>query len=109
MLTTNAPLADLFTVFARTDPDAPGARGVSAFLIERGTPGLSTLPEMGKMGSTGPPVGEVVLENCRVAAASVLGGELGRGFRSAMKALNKQRINRPGCVSGRPCGWSTRC
>ncbi|MBK7063233.1 MAG: acyl-CoA dehydrogenase family protein [Rubrivivax sp.] len=97
---TNAPLADLFTVFARTDPDAPGARGVSAFLIERGTPGLSTPPEMGKMGQHGSPVGEVVLENCRVAAASVLGGELGRGFRSAMKALNKQRINLAGLCVG---------
>lgn len=97
---TNAPLASLFTVFARTDPDEPGARGVSAFLIERGTPGLSTPPEMGKMGQHGSPVGEVHLENCRVPASSVLGGELGKGFRSAMKALNKQRINLAGLCVG---------
>ncbi len=97
---TNAPLASLFTVFARTDPNEPGARGVSAFLIERGTPGLSTPPEMGKMGQHGSPVGEVHLDNCRVPASSVLGGELGKGFRSAMKALNKQRINLAGLCVG---------
>jgi acyl-CoA dehydrogenase len=97
---TNAPLADLFTVFARTDPDQPGARGVSAFLIERGTPGLSTPPEMRKMGQHGSPVGEVHLDNCRVPASAVLGGELGKGFRSAMKALNKQRINLAGLCVG---------
>ena len=97
---TNAPLASLFTVFARTDANEPGARGVSAFLIERGTPGLSTPPEMGKMGQHGSPVGEVHLDNCRVPASAVLGGELGKGFRSAMKALNKQRINLAGLCVG---------
>lgn len=97
---TNAPLASLFTVFARTDPGDPGARGVSAFLIERGTPGLSTPPEMGKMGQHGSPVGEVHLENCRVPASAILGGEPGKGFRSAMKALNKQRINLAGLCVG---------
>lgn len=97
---TNAPLANLFTVFARTDPDEPGARGVTAFLIERGTPGLSTPEEMNKMGQHGSPVGEVHLNDCRVHESSVLGGELGRGFRSAMKALNKQRINLAGLCIG---------
>lgn len=97
---TNAPIADLFTVFARTDAAEPGARGVSAFLVERGTPGLSTPAEMGKMGQHGSPVGEVHLENCRVPASAVLGGALGKGFRSAMKALNKQRINLAGLCVG---------
>lgn len=97
---TNAPLANLFTVFARTDPDAKGARGITAFLIERGTPGLSTPPEYRKMGQHGSPVGEVVLENCRVPASAILGGEPGLGFRSAMKALNKQRINLAGLCVG---------
>ncbi len=59
---TNAPLANLFTVFARTDPAAKGAAGISAFLVERGTPGLSTPPAYRKMGQHGSPVGEVVLE-----------------------------------------------
>ncbi len=97
---TNAPLANLFTVFARTEPGTTGARGITAFLIERGTPGLSTPPEYRKMGQHGSPVGEVVLEDCRVPASAILGGEPGLGFRSAMKALNKQRINLAGLCIG---------
>lgn len=90
---TNAPIAGLFTVFARTDAGSQGARGVSAFLIERDTPGLETPPEYRKLGQHGSPVGEVVLDRCRVSASAIVGGEPGRGFKTAMKALNKQRIN----------------
>lgn len=97
---TNAPLADLFTVFARTDPDVKGAAGISAFLIERGTPGLSTPAAYRKMGQHGSPVGEVILERCRVPASSIVGGTPGQGFRTAMKALNKQRINLAGLCIG---------
>lgn len=97
---TNAPLANLFTVFARTDLDAPGAKGISAFLIERGTPGLRTGPAYRKMGQHGSPVGEVFLENCRVHASAIVGGVPGQGFRTAMKALNKQRINLAGLCVG---------
>jgi len=97
---TNAPLANLFTVFARTDPAAKGAAGISAFLIERGTPGLSTPPAYRKMGQHGSPVGEVVLERCRVPASAIVGGEPGQGFKTAMKALNKQRINLAGLCIG---------
>lgn len=97
---TNAPIADLFTVFARTNPDDPGASGISAFLIERGTPGLTTSEGYRMMGQRGSPVGEVHLQNCRVSASAVLGGEPGRGFKSAMKALNKQRINLAGLCVG---------
>lgn len=97
---TNAPIAGLFTVFARTDPAAKGAAGVTAFLIERGTPGLSTPPAYRKMGQHGSPVGEVVLENCRVPASAIVGGQAGNGFRTAMKALNKQRINLAGLCIG---------
>ncbi|MEO7009038.1 MAG: acyl-CoA dehydrogenase family protein, partial [Caldimonas sp.] len=97
---TNAPLAGLFTVFARNDPAARGAAGVSAFLIERGTPGLTTPPAYRKLGQHGSPVGEVVLERCRVPAEAIVGGEPGRGFKTAMKALNKQRINLAGLCVG---------
>ncbi len=97
---TNAPLANLFTVFARTDPDAKGAAGITAFLVERGTPGLSTPPAYRKMGQHGSPVGEVILENCRVPASAIVGGVPGQGFRTAMKALNKQRINLAGLCIG---------
>jgi acyl-CoA dehydrogenase len=90
---TNAPIADLFTVFARSDPEARGARGISAFLIPRDTPGLQAPPAYRKMGQHGSPVGEVHLDRCRVPDSALLGGTPGQGFRSAMKALNKQRIN----------------
>ena len=66
---TNAPIANLFTVFARTDPDSKGASGISAFLIERGTPGLSTSDGYRMMGQRGSPVGEVLLDRCRVPAS----------------------------------------
>ncbi len=97
---TNAPLADLFTVFARTEPDTPGAHGISAFLVERGTPGLDTGAPERKMGQHGSPVGDVYLRDCRVHASAIVGGEPGRGFTTAMKALNKQRINLAGLCIG---------
>ena len=99
---TNAPIAGLFTVFARTDAQGKGAAGITAFLVERGTPGLSTPPEYRKLGQHGSPVGEVVLDDCRVPASAIVGGEanLGHGFRTAMRALNKQRINLAGLCVG---------
>jgi acyl-CoA dehydrogenase len=98
---TNAPIADLFTVFARTGPEgSKGANGISAFLIERGTPGLSTPPAYRKMGQHGSPVGEVILDRVRVPASAIVGGLEGQGFRTAMKALNKQRINLAGLCVG---------
>jgi acyl-CoA dehydrogenase len=90
---TLAPIADLFAVFARTDGRARGGSGITAFLVERGTPGLSTSGSTPKMGQEGAPIGEVYLENCRVPASAVIGGEPGVGFRTVMKCLNKQRIN----------------
>ena len=90
---TNAPIADLFTVMARTDPEDLSARGVTAFLVERTTPGLSTGPAYQKMGQAGSPVSEVHLKDCRVPAAQIVGGREGQGFRTAMKVLNKQRIH----------------
>ncbi|MGE8589039.1 MAG: acyl-CoA dehydrogenase family protein [Alcaligenes sp.] len=90
---TNAPLAGLFTVMARTDPDAPGAKGISAFIVERGTPGLSTGQPYDKMGQAGSPVSTVHFEDCRVPAANLIGGQEGMGFKTAMKVLNKQRIH----------------
>jgi len=97
---TNAPIADLFTVFARTDAQARGAKGVSAFLVERGTPGLSTPPARRKLGQHGSPVGEVILDRVRVHESAIVGGLDGQGFRTAMKALNKQRINLAGLCIG---------
>ena len=90
---TLAPIADLFTVFARTDGSLRGASGVSAFLIEANPPGLTTSGSTPKMGQEGAPIGEVYLENCRVPASAIIGEMPGQGFRTVMKALNKQRIN----------------
>lgn len=102
---TNAPLARLFTMFARTDTQtngAKGANGISAFLVERGTPGLSTPEAPRKMGQHGSPVGEVLLDRVRVPASAIVGGAAmeGQGFRTAMRALNKQRINLAGLCIG---------
>jgi acyl-CoA dehydrogenase len=96
---TLAPIAGLFTVFARTDPANKGASGVSAFLVERGTPGLETGPSTPKMGQEGAPIGEVALKDCRVPAAALLGKE-GEGFRTVMKTLNKQRVNLAALCTG---------
>src|SRR5690606_30428702 len=90
---TNAPIADIFTVMARSDPNNPGAGGISAFIVERGTAGLSTGKPYDKMGQAGSPVSEVHFDNCRVPAANIIGGQPGCGFKTAMKVLNKQRIH----------------
>jgi acyl-CoA dehydrogenase len=90
---TNAPIAELFTVFARTDQDDLSHRGISAFLIPRQTPGLSTGPEHRKMGQSGSPVSEVYLEDVLASSEQIVGGVPGKGFATAMKTLNKQRIN----------------
>ncbi len=90
---TLAPIADLFTVFARTDDRDRGGSGISAFLIERGTPGLSTSGSTPKMGQEGAPIGEVFLKDCRAPASAIIGETPGLGFATVMKALNKQRIN----------------
>ncbi len=97
---TNAPIADLFTVMARTDPDTPGAGGISAFFVERGMPGLSTSAPYDKMGQAGSPVGDVVFKACRVPAANLIGGVEGQGFRTAMTVLNKQRIHLAALCTG---------
>ncbi|NML96782.1 acyl-CoA dehydrogenase [Paraburkholderia sp. RP-4-7] len=97
---TNAPIADLFTVMARTDPATPGAGGISAFLVERGMPGLSTSAPYDKMGQAGSPVGDVVFNACRVPASNLIGGVEGQGFRTAMKVLNKQRIHLAALCTG---------
>jgi acyl-CoA dehydrogenase len=90
---TNAPLADVFTVMARTDPNEPGAHGVTAFIVERGARGLATGKPYDKMGQAGSPVSGVHFDNCRVPAANIIGGHEGQGFKTAMKVLNKQRIH----------------
>lgn len=90
---TNAPRAGLFTVFARTDPNSKTASGVTAFLVEARTPGLSLGVIDKKMGQKGSHTCDVILENCRVPASSILGGVEGKGFRTAMKVLDRGRLH----------------
>jgi acyl-CoA dehydrogenase len=97
---TNAPIAGLFTVLARSDPDSKGAAGISAFIVERATPGLSTGKPYRKMGQNGSPVSEVSFEDCRVPAANLIGGREGVGFKTAMKTLNKQRLHLAALCTG---------
>lgn len=89
---TMAPIADVFTVFARTEEGASKKDAITAFLVERGTPGLETSPPTPKMGQEGAPIGEVYLRDCIVPESCII-GRPGTGFLSVMKALNKQRIN----------------
>jgi len=89
---TNAPEAGVFTVMARTDPESRGAGGVSAFIVERGAPGLSLGAIDRKMGQKGAHVCDVIFEDCRVPAENLIGGREGIGFKTAMKVLDKGRI-----------------
>jgi acyl-CoA dehydrogenase len=90
---TNAPLAGIFTLMARTDPANKGAGGVSAFIVEAGIPGLSIGKIDKKMGQRGAHIADVIFENCRVPASQLIGGKEGQGFKTAMKVLEKGRIH----------------
>ena len=90
---TNAPHAGLFTVMARTNPAEKGARGVSAFLVERTAPGLSIGKPNKKMGQQGAHVADVIFEDCRVPADALIGGQEGQGFKTAMKVLDRGRLH----------------
>jgi acyl-CoA dehydrogenase len=89
---TNAPHAGIFTVFARTDQSKPGANGVSAFIVERNTPGLSLGAIDKKMGQAGSVTCDVIFENCKVPASQLLGKE-NEGFKIAMKTLDRGRLH----------------
>jgi acyl-CoA dehydrogenase len=90
---TNAPEAGIFTVMARTDPKLRGADGISAFIVERGTPGLSLGQIEKKMGQKGAHTCDVIFENCCIPAANLIGSQEGVGFKTAMKVLDKGRLN----------------
>ncbi len=90
---TNAPEAGLFTVLARTNPEDKGAGGISAFLVEAGTPGIHIGPFDRKMGQKGTHTADVMFEDCRVPAAQLLGDREGQGFKTAMKVLDRGRLH----------------
>jgi len=86
---TNAGVAGLYTVFAKTDPDA-GHAGISAFLVEADAPGFEVARLEPKLGISGSTTGELVFDGCRVPAGNLLGRE-GEGFRIAMQILDRSR------------------
>jgi acyl-CoA dehydrogenase len=92
---TNAPIADVFMVFARTNPDAPANRGISAFLVPRSAAGLSVGPRDHKMGQFGAWTADVYLDDVRVPTAALIGGDGGvdRGFVTAMRCLAHGRAH----------------
>lgn len=90
---TNAPEAHIFTLMARTDPSNKGPGGISAFIVEAGTPGVSLGKIDKKMGQKGAHTCDVIFENCRVPAANLIGLKEGLGFKTAMKVLDKGRLN----------------
>jgi alkylation response protein AidB-like acyl-CoA dehydrogenase len=87
---TNANEADLFIVFATVNPEA-GYKGITAFLVERGTPGFSVGKKEDKLGIRASSTCELLFEDCRVGRANVL-GTLGQGYKVAIETLNEGRI-----------------
>jgi isovaleryl-CoA dehydrogenase len=89
MWITNGPDAETLVVYAKTDAQG-GARGISAFIIEKGMKGFSTAQKLDKLGMRGSNTCELVFENCEVPAANLLGGE-GQGARILMSGLDYER------------------
>ena len=96
---TNAKVAHTFNVMARTDPDNKGARGISSFIVERDTPGITLGSVDKKMGQAGSMTCDVIFENCRVPAENLIGEE-GEGFVTAMKVLDRGRLHISGVSVG---------
>ena len=97
---TNAPSADLFTVMARTGARDSGAGGITAFLVEADTPGLSLGKPDAKMGQQGAHISDVIFEDCRVPGDAIIGGVEGQGFKTAMKVLDRGRLTISGTCIG---------
>jgi isovaleryl-CoA dehydrogenase len=103
MWITNGPHADTIVVYARTDPD-PQARGITAFVVERGFKGFSRAPKLDKLGMRGSDTCELVFEDCEVPVGNVLGGE-NHGWRVLMSGLDLERV----VLAGGPLGIMQAC
>jgi acyl-CoA dehydrogenase len=101
---TNAPEAGVFTVMARSDPMAKGADGITAFLVEQGTPGLRLGKVDRKLGHHGSHTCDVSFENVRVPKSAIIGGREGNGFVTAMKVLDRGRLH----IAAACCGAAER-
>jgi acyl-CoA dehydrogenase len=89
---TNAPLADLFVVFARSNPEERGGRGISTFVVEAATPGVTVGPKDTKMGQSGAWTAEVFFDDVHVPADALIGEE-GRGYAKALTVLSRGRLH----------------
>lgn len=90
MWITNGPGGDVLVVYAKTDPDA-GPRGITAFIIEKDTPGFRVAQKLDKLGMRGSNTGELVFENAEVPEENVL-GDVGRGVNVLMSGLDYERV-----------------
>ena len=90
MWITNGPIADALVVYAKTDP-AAGARGITAFIVERGMKGFSHGTKLDKLGMRGSDTSELVFTDCEVPAENVL-GQVGRGVAVLMSGLDYERV-----------------
>ncbi|HBN53440.1 MAG TPA: acyl-CoA dehydrogenase [Stenotrophomonas sp.] len=98
MWITNGPDADVLVVYAKTNPDA-GARGITAFIVEKGMKGFSTAQKLDKLGMRASNTCELVFQDCEVPAGNVL-GEVGGGVKVLMSGLDYERV----VLSGGPLG-----
>jgi isovaleryl-CoA dehydrogenase len=90
MFITNGPVADMLLIYAKTTPER-GQHGISAFVVEKGTPGFSVAQSLKKMGWRGSPTGELLFDDCRVPAANLIGGE-DKGVKVVMSGLDIERV-----------------
>ncbi|MEM5449507.1 acyl-CoA dehydrogenase family protein [Paraburkholderia guartelaensis] len=90
---TNAPQAGMFTLMARTNSDEPRAGGITSFIVDAKTPGISFGKRDKKMGQRGAHTCDVIFEDVKVPAGNIIGGKEGVGFKTAMKVLDKGRIH----------------
>lgn len=90
MWITNGPSADVIVVYAKTDINA-GHKGISTFLVEKGTPGFSIAQKLDKLGMRGSETGELVFEDCAIPAENLMGSE-GQGVYILMKGLDYERL-----------------
>jgi acyl-CoA dehydrogenase len=97
---TNAPRADMLTVMARSEPGIEGADGISAFIVPADSKGISFGKNDKKMGQKGTITCDVIFDDVEVPAANIIGGVPGRGFKTAMKVLDRGRIHMSALASG---------
>lgn len=103
MWITNGPDANVCVIYAKTDPEA-GSKGITAFIVERDTPGFSRSPKLDKLGMRGSNTCELVFENCQIPATQIL-GEVGAGVSVLMSGLDYERA----VLAGGPVGILQAC